>query len=486
MKAFLQAALMPVTATYALKVTPIPRDYWSCRTFLDPPTDLEIDPESFTANDPMYRQELSIWRDSTRTTVLSIPQHGAVINYGTSIVETYGLIGCLAIGGTFRHKDDASRVGAFMTHESPNDTKEHLKKLRSIRKKIVAQGYVVTSLVLFRIEPGGSSPLTYPLEGDDEDETQEIGSERDEKDSNEENSANVAPDTKGDAKLAKADATAVRPVRMYRYSELCEKMAIRVNNIFNSPIDEGIQDGAHDENVSGAGEHKDDYIRAEDAKPGEKSRESNDGSRSGDAIEDERNSDDEAESKRGVRGKQDGSGEDKACVDSFWDGVDEPVESLVGDQVAQRGCFDSPKAAGAAVPLLDSLEYSSDDSQLSAGQQHVVSTVIVHYGHRWTRIRQYKNYKRHGDDRRLRFAGRASIDPTKAYTETYFGYVHLGTGAFLKADECGERGSPGRRWSLGSGISLGDFLKRAGWDGDESREKEEAEEKVRSSFLFHH
>jgi hypothetical protein len=91
---------------------------------------------------------------------IKFPQRKAVINYGTSSVETFGLINCIAIGGIFINSAGEIK-GTFMTHESPGDSNRQVSNIHSINEQIKSKGYTISKMVLFKIEPEGASRSMY-------------------------------------------------------------------------------------------------------------------------------------------------------------------------------------------------------------------------------------------------------------------------------------------------------------------------------------
>jgi hypothetical protein len=97
-------------------------------------------------------------------TKIEFPQRKAVINYGTSSVETFGLINCIAIGGIFINSDGEIK-GAFMAHESPTDSSKQIANINTIITKIKSKGYTISKILLFKIEPEGAAKDNYTFEG---------------------------------------------------------------------------------------------------------------------------------------------------------------------------------------------------------------------------------------------------------------------------------------------------------------------------------
>ena len=95
---------------------------------------------------------------------IEFPQRKAVVNFGTSSVETFGLINCIAIGGIFVDKDGEVK-GAFMAHESPADIMTELYNLDRINQEIQSRGYHISKMLLFKIEPEGASSTIYTFLG---------------------------------------------------------------------------------------------------------------------------------------------------------------------------------------------------------------------------------------------------------------------------------------------------------------------------------
>ena len=96
--------------------------------------------------------------------IIEFPQRKAVINYGTSSVETFGLINCIAIGGIFINLAGEIK-GTFMAHESPTDSATQITNINSINIKIKSKEYKISKMVLFKIEPEGASNTTYFFKG---------------------------------------------------------------------------------------------------------------------------------------------------------------------------------------------------------------------------------------------------------------------------------------------------------------------------------
>jgi hypothetical protein len=90
---------------------------------------------------------------------ISFPQGKAVLNIGTSTLETFGLMNCLAIGGIFTDLHDNPK-GCFLTHESPTDIDVQMVYVDYIYHLIRNKGYHLKYLLLFKIEPEGESLTT--------------------------------------------------------------------------------------------------------------------------------------------------------------------------------------------------------------------------------------------------------------------------------------------------------------------------------------
>ena len=96
-------------------------------------------------------------------TEISFPQRKAVINFGTSSIKTFGLINCLAIGGLFSNSTGEIK-GAFLAHESPNDINIQLDIIREIKNILDSKNYIITKMVIFKIEPDGASRDMYKFD----------------------------------------------------------------------------------------------------------------------------------------------------------------------------------------------------------------------------------------------------------------------------------------------------------------------------------
>lgn len=90
---------------------------------------------------------------------ITFPQGKAVLNIGTSSLETFGLINCLAIGGIFTDLHDNPK-GCFLTHESPIDIDVQMIYVDYLYRLIREKGYHLKHLILFKIEPEGESATT--------------------------------------------------------------------------------------------------------------------------------------------------------------------------------------------------------------------------------------------------------------------------------------------------------------------------------------
>lgn len=96
-------------------------------------------------------------------TEISFPQRKAVLNFGTSSVKTFGLINCLAIGGLFTNFTGEIK-GAFFAHESPTDIDIQLNIIREIKNILDSKNYIITKMVIFKIEPDGASKDMYQFD----------------------------------------------------------------------------------------------------------------------------------------------------------------------------------------------------------------------------------------------------------------------------------------------------------------------------------
>lgn len=95
---------------------------------------------------------------------ISFPQRKAVLNIGTSKLETFGLMNCLAIGGIFTDLHDNPK-GSFLTHESPTDIHIQMIYVEYLYNIIREKGYHLKYLILFKIEPEGESNTIYTFLG---------------------------------------------------------------------------------------------------------------------------------------------------------------------------------------------------------------------------------------------------------------------------------------------------------------------------------
>jgi len=84
---------------------------------------------------------------------VEFPQKGAIINFGISPLSTYNLVNCIAIGGSFKLKNES--VGSFLTHESPTDYITLQTKLRYIFDVLNENSADILFVVLFHCEDPG-------------------------------------------------------------------------------------------------------------------------------------------------------------------------------------------------------------------------------------------------------------------------------------------------------------------------------------------
>lgn len=84
---------------------------------------------------------------------VEFPQKGAIINFGISPLSTYNLVNCIAIGGSFKLKNES--VGSFLTHESPTDYITLQTKLRYIFDVLNENSADILFVVLFHSEDPG-------------------------------------------------------------------------------------------------------------------------------------------------------------------------------------------------------------------------------------------------------------------------------------------------------------------------------------------
>ena len=85
--------------------------------------------------------------DESKEYEVEFPQESAVINFGISPLSTYNLVNCIAIGGSFKLKNES--VGSFLTHESPTDYLTLQKKLRYTLEVLSENSANILFIVLF-------------------------------------------------------------------------------------------------------------------------------------------------------------------------------------------------------------------------------------------------------------------------------------------------------------------------------------------------
>jgi hypothetical protein len=93
-----------------------------------------------------YENTVKLIYESEKSEV-EFPQGGAVINFGKTSLSTYNLVNCIAIGGSFKLKNES--CGTFLTHESPTDYIILQKKLRNILNILTEKLADILFIVLF-------------------------------------------------------------------------------------------------------------------------------------------------------------------------------------------------------------------------------------------------------------------------------------------------------------------------------------------------
>ena len=84
---------------------------------------------------------------------VEFPQKSAIINFGISPLTTYNLVNCIAIGGSFKLKNES--IGTFLTHESPTDYISLQTKLKYILDVLNENSADILLIVLFHSDDPG-------------------------------------------------------------------------------------------------------------------------------------------------------------------------------------------------------------------------------------------------------------------------------------------------------------------------------------------
>jgi hypothetical protein len=90
---------------------------------------------------------------------VQFPQKSAIINFGITPLSTYNLVNCIAIGGSFRLKNE--RVGSFLTHESPTDYITLQKKLTCIHNILSENAADILFIVVFHSDDPGKDKYAH-------------------------------------------------------------------------------------------------------------------------------------------------------------------------------------------------------------------------------------------------------------------------------------------------------------------------------------